>query len=101
MARQRKALVPIAARRTRKRVPKQTKDIQRAIMDVILKEIEKVKKCCISSASSVLNEREASYGVIDTILKRHKEANPWLNRDVLNNYKRIINKEEDAAIKVP
>ena len=100
MMRRQKVLAPISAPRTRKRVPKQTKDIQRAIMDVILKEIEKVKKCCISSASSVLNEREASYGVIDTILKRHKEANPWLNRDMLNNYKQIKSKEEDAAIKV-
>ncbi len=69
-------------------------------MDFILKEIEKEKECHISSASGVLSEREASYGVIDTILKRHKEANPWLNRDMLNNYKQIKSKEEDAAIKV-
>ena len=56
MARQRKALVPIAARSTWKRVPKQTKDIQRAIMDVILNEIETEKECCISEASSFITE---------------------------------------------
>ena len=101
MMRRRKVLAPISAPRTRNRVPKQTKDIQRAIMDVILKEIESEKECRISSASGFLSEREASYGLMDTIIKRHKEANPWLNRDVLNNYKRIKIKEEDAAIKVP
>jgi hypothetical protein len=44
MVRQRKPLVPIPAPKTRKRVPKQTKDVQRAIMDVILKEIESEKE---------------------------------------------------------
>jgi hypothetical protein len=67
-------------------VPKQTKDIQRAIMDVILNEIETEKECRISEASSFITERESSYGVMDAVIKRHKEANPWLNRDVLNNY---------------
>jgi hypothetical protein len=64
MARQRKALVPKAARRTRKIVPKQTKDIQRAIMDVILNEIEAEKECHISEASSFITEQESSYGGI-------------------------------------
>ena len=38
---------------------------------------------------------------MDAVIKRHKEANPWLNRDVLNNYKRLKNKEKVAAINVP
>jgi hypothetical protein len=33
-------------------------------------------------------------------LIRDKEANPWLNRDVLNDYKYIKNKEEVAVIRV-
>jgi hypothetical protein len=50
--------------RIRKGVSRQTKDIQRAIMDVLLKEIEHEKECCISSASDFVRESEASYGLI-------------------------------------
>jgi hypothetical protein len=78
MARQRKAVVPIAALRTRKRVPKQTKDIQRAIMDVILNKIETEKECRISAASSFISERESSNGVMDAVIKRHKKLIPGL-----------------------
>jgi hypothetical protein len=38
---------------------------------------------------------------MDAVIKRHKEANLWLNRDVLNNYKWLKNKEKAAAINVP
>jgi len=72
MVRQRKPLVPIPAPKTRKRVPKQTKDVQRAIMDVILKEIESEKE-----------------------LRMHRAKN-----DVLNNYKRLKSKEEGGAISI-
>ncbi len=78
-------------------MPKQTKDIQRAIRDVILNEIETEKECRISKASSFITERESSYGVMDAVIKRHKEANPWLNRDVLNNYKQLKNKGKSCS----
>ncbi len=38
-----------------------------------------------------------SYGLIDKVIKRHKEANSWLNCDVLNNHKWHKDKEEAAA----
>ncbi len=70
-------------------------------MEVILKEIETEKEYHISTASGCLSEREASYGLKNTIIKNHKDANPWLNHDMLNNYKWLKSKEEDTAIKVP
>ena len=68
MMRQRKVLVPIQAPRSRrKRIPKQTKDVQRAIMDVILNEIEAEKENRFNEASGSLSEREASYGLMDAV----------------------------------
>ena len=88
--RQRKQLININAPRSRKKkVAKQTKDIERAIMDVILKEIEDEinNRCCAG-----VTNRAASYGVMDRVIKKHKNANPWLDRDTLNNYKRFKKK---------
>jgi hypothetical protein len=54
-------------------------------MDAILVEIRdeiKAKKKQLKASS-----RANSYGVMSEVIKRHKKANPWLNRDVLNNYK--------------
>jgi hypothetical protein len=83
MMRQRKVLVPIQAPCSRrKRIPKQTKDVQRAIMDVILNEIEAEKENRFNEVSGSLSEREVSYGIMNTVIKKHIEANPWLNRDV-------------------
>jgi hypothetical protein len=96
MTRQRKVLVPINAPKSRKkRVPQQTKDIQAAIMNVILNEIkvEKEKRFCNTATN-----RAASYGVMDAVLKKHKEANPWLTRDMLNNYKRRQEKIAEKSI---
>jgi hypothetical protein len=45
MVQQLKVLVPIMAARTRKRVPKESKDIHMAVIDVILKEIETEREC--------------------------------------------------------
>jgi hypothetical protein len=36
----------------------------------------------------VTTERKLSYGLSKSILEKHRQANPWLNRDVINNYKR-------------
>ncbi len=57
-------------------------------MDCILSEIEKVKEERFINTSDGTTSRLLSYGVTKDIIERHKRANPWLNRDVLNNYKR-------------
>ncbi len=41
----------------------------------------------ISSESAT--ERKVYYGIAKEIVEKHKGANPWLNWDVLNNYKRL------------
>jgi hypothetical protein len=56
-------------------------------MEAILKEIDVEVKARKRLKTS---ERAKTYGVVNTILKRHKTANPWLSRDKLNNYKRSI-----------
>ncbi len=68
-------------------------------MDVILKEIESEKELRMHRAKNI-SDWEASYGLTDAVLKKHIGANPWLNRDVLNNYKRLKSKEEGGAISV-
>jgi len=68
-------------------------------MDVILKEIESEKELRMHRAKNI-SDREASYGLTDAVLKKHIGANPWLNRDVLNNYKRLKSKEEGGAISI-
>ncbi len=80
----------IVTQKTVKRrvVNKQSKEVQNAIMDCILNEIDKVKdehSCIISNDTA---SRAQSYGIAKNIIEKHKRANPWLNRDVLNNYKR-------------
>jgi hypothetical protein len=73
----------------KKRIPVQAKSVQRAIMDVILKEIEVEKRNQKKELPSNASERAISYGVVDKVIKKHKEANPWLTRDSLNNYQRL------------
>jgi hypothetical protein len=72
----------------RRRVYKQTKEIQQAIMDCILSEIEKAKEQRSLNTHDDSTDRVLSYGVAKNIIEKHKRANPWLNCDVLNNYKR-------------
>jgi hypothetical protein len=65
----------------------QSKNVKRAIMAAILVEIEVATK----AKKKLKNAGRAScYGVMSEVIKRHKAANPWLNRDVLDNYKRMI-----------
>jgi hypothetical protein len=58
-------------------------------MDVILKEIEVEKRNRKKELPSNASERAINYGVVDKVIKKHKEANPWLTRDSLNNYQRL------------
>ena len=83
----------------KKRTPLQAKEIQHAIMDCILAEIEKSKEERILSSDSV-SERKVSYGIAKEIIEKHKAANPWLNRDVLNNYKRLKTNSKKPATSV-
>jgi hypothetical protein len=74
----------------RERIPQQAKEIQCAIMDCILNEIEDyLLNCEIRTIESKVN-----YGLAKTIIEKHKRANPWLNRDVINNYKRLKERAE-------
>ena len=69
----------------------QEKFIQYAIMDAILNQIETEKQERVLSLdleSKSYSERSVSYGLSNEIINRHKRANPWLTRDMLNNYKR-------------
>jgi hypothetical protein len=71
----------------RPRVCKQTKEIQQAIIDCILSEIVKAKEELSFNTHDNSTDRVLSYGVAKDIIEKHKRAKPWLNQDVLNNYK--------------
>jgi hypothetical protein len=73
----------------KKKIPSQERHIEYAIMDAILLEIEKKKaEWCSQNDSSCQSERSVSYGIAKEVINRHKCAYHWLNRDILNNYKR-------------
>jgi hypothetical protein len=63
----------------------QSKNIENAIMEEILKEINGEVR---ERKRAKLTGRCSTYGVMNDVIKKHKIANPWLNRDKLNNYKR-------------
>jgi hypothetical protein len=65
----------------------QSKNVENAIMEAVLKEIDVEVRAQKKVKTS---ERSSAYGVMDIILKKHKTANPWLSRDKLNNFKRFI-----------
>jgi hypothetical protein len=71
----------------------QSKNIEQAIMDAILIEIdEKIKLRKKQRKGGSI--RCCTYGVTSEIINRHRRANPWLNRDVLNNYKRSLSRKK-------
>jgi len=57
-------------------------------MDCILRELEAAKEKQLLNGEIGTTERKLCYGLSKAILESHMKANPWLNRDVLNNYKR-------------
>ncbi len=62
----------------------QCKNIERAILDAMLKEVTlEVQKW----KGKKVTKRGSTYGVMNAIIKKHLIANPWLNRTRLNNYK--------------
>ncbi len=65
----------------------QCQNVENDIIEAILKEIDVEVKAQKRLKTS---ERAKTFGFVNTILKRHKTANPWLSRDKLNNYKRSI-----------
>jgi hypothetical protein len=71
----------------------QSKNIEQAIMDAILIEIdEKIKQRKKQNKGGSI--RCCTYGVTSEIINRHRRANPWLNRDVLNNYKWLLTRKK-------
>jgi hypothetical protein len=62
-------------------------------MDVIIKEIKGEKRNRKKELPSNASERAISYGLVDKVIKIHKKANPWLTRDVLNNYQNLRGKK--------
>jgi len=75
----------------------QSKNIEQAIMDAILIEIdEKIKERKKQNKGGSI--RCCTYGVTSEIIKRHRRANPWLNRDVLNNYKRSLTRKKKLSV---
>lgn len=75
-------------KRRRVTVPAQSKEVQHAIMDCILRELEAAKEKQLLNGEIGTTERKLCYGLSKAILESHMKANPWLNRDVFNNYKR-------------
>jgi len=60
----------------------QSKNIENAIMEEILREIDgEVRK----HKRAKIRGRGSTYGVMNEVINKHKIANPWLNRDKLNN----------------
>jgi len=84
----------------RERTPQQAKEVQYAIMDCILSEIEKAKGDELMNAQIGATERKVSYGISKSVIEKHKRANPWLNWDILNNYKRRKEKAEWPVVSV-
>ena len=84
----------------RGRIPQQAKEVQCAIMDCILSEMEKTKEDRLLNCEIGTTERKVNYGIAKAIIEKHKRANPWLNRDVLNNYKRLKERAERPAVSV-
>ena len=78
----------------RTRVSKQTKGMQQAMMDYVLEEIRAAEETRVLSGNGSATSRAVTYGVTKEVIERHKRANPWLNRDTLNNYKRLKAKKE-------
>jgi hypothetical protein len=57
------------------------KEIQQAIMDCILMEIEKGQKKNISSTQVMIQQQEVfPCGVTKDIIEKHKRVNPWLKQ---------------------
>ena len=67
----------------------QSKNVQQAIMAAVLAEIEDVIKQK-KRQQKTANNRACTYGVMSEVIKKHRKANPWLNRDVLNNNKCML-----------
>jgi len=84
----------------RERTPQQAKEVQYAIMDCILSEIEKAKGDELMNAQIGATERKVSYGISKSVIEKLKRANPWLNWDILNNYKRRKEKAEWPVVSV-
>jgi hypothetical protein len=60
----------------------QSKNIENAIMEEILREIDgEVRK----RKRAKITGRGSTYGAMNEVINKHKIANPWLNRDKLNN----------------
>jgi hypothetical protein len=77
----------------------QSKNIENAIMEEILKEINGEVR---ERKRAKLTGRCSTYGVMNDVIKKHKIANPWLNRDKLNNYKRSkAHKKKQVTIVTP
>jgi hypothetical protein len=73
----------------------QPKNIENAIMEAIIKEIDgEVKK----QKQAKTSERSSTYGLMTAIISKHKIANPWLNRDKLNNYKKSKARKKEVII---
>jgi hypothetical protein len=69
-------------------------------MDCILCEIEKAKGDQLMNAQIGTTERKVSYGISKSVIEKHKRANPWLYRDILNNYKQRKEKTERPVVSV-
>jgi hypothetical protein len=82
------------------RTPQQAKEVQYTIMDCILCEIEKAKGDQLMNAQIGTTERKVSYGISKSVIEKHKRANPWLYRDILNNYKQRKEKTERPVVSV-
>jgi hypothetical protein len=58
-------------------------------MAAVLAEVEDVIKRK-KRQQKTANNRACTYGVMSEVIKKHRKANPWLNRDVLNNNKCML-----------
>ena len=71
-------------------LPVPEKNIRNAILEAIVKEIKERKEERQESqggGANVQKKRSISYGLTKQVLEKHKQANPWLSKDVLENYK--------------
>jgi len=79
----------------------QQKNIRNVILEAIVKELKERKEERQESqggGANVQKKRSISYGLTKQLLEKHKQANPWLSKDVLENYKQSKAKKETATL---
>jgi hypothetical protein len=67
-------------------------------MECILEEVEAEKNLWLWHSGGASSERTIRYGILNTVIKNHVGANPWLTQDSLNNHTNERNFDKSIRI---